>query len=103
MKRRRPFVPCLTALHRVVAEYYGLHPHHMVCRGRGAELAYARQIAMYLSRTVEKKSLPHIGREFGRDHSTVHFAIRKISQLINDNPAVARDIERLRNIIHAPP
>lgn len=44
--------------------------------------AEARQIAMYLIRQLTNLSLPDIGREFGRDHSTVIYAIRKVVQAL---------------------
>ncbi len=40
--------------------------------------AEARQAAMYLIRKLTNLSLPDIGKEFGRDHSTVLYAIRKV-------------------------
>ena len=40
--------------------------------------AEARQIAMYLLRKLTNLSLPDIGKEFARDHSTVLYAIRKV-------------------------
>ena len=40
--------------------------------------AEARQVAMYLIRKLTNLSLPDIGKEFGRDHSTVLYAIRKV-------------------------
>jgi chromosomal replication initiator protein len=42
--------------------------------------AEARQVAMYLIRNLVKLSLPDIGKEFARDHSTVLYAIRKVEQ-----------------------
>ena len=41
-------------------------------------LTEARQIAMYLIRKLTNLSLPDIGKEFARDHSTVLYAIRKV-------------------------
>ena len=38
----------------------------------------ARQMAMYLIRKLTNLSLPDIGKEFARDHSTVLYAIRKV-------------------------
>ena len=40
--------------------------------------AEARQVAMYLIRKLTNLSLPDIGKEFARDHSTVLYAIRKV-------------------------
>ena len=40
--------------------------------------AEARQVAMYLIRKLTNLSLPEIGKEFGRDHSTCLYAIRKV-------------------------
>ena len=42
--------------------------------------AEARQVAMYLIRKLTNLSLPDIGREFGKDHSTVIYALRKVEQ-----------------------
>ena len=42
--------------------------------------AEARQMAMYLIRKLTNLSLPDIGKEFARDHTTVLYAIRKVEQ-----------------------
>ena len=41
-------------------------------------IAEARQICMYLIRKLTNLSLPDIGKEFGKDHSTVLYNIRKV-------------------------
>ncbi|MEQ9505925.1 MAG: DnaA/Hda family protein [Hyphomonas sp.] len=61
---------------------------------------YPRQIAMYLCRTMTKKSFPQIGRAFGkRDHTTVLYAFRRIDTLLVTEPRVAADVERVEAII----
>ena len=45
----------------------------------------ARQIAMYLIRTMTQMSFPDIGREFGKDHTTVIYAYNKILKNLKDN------------------
>ena len=47
-------------------------------------IAEARQMAMYLIRKLTNLSLPDIGREFARDHSTVLHAIRKVEVALKD-------------------
>lgn len=47
--------------------------------------AEARQVAMYLIRKMTNLSLPDIGREFSRDHSTVIHAVRKVENALADS------------------
>ena len=48
-------------------------------------IAEARQVAMYLVRKLTNLSLPDIGQEFARDHSTVHYAITKVEGELKKN------------------
>ena len=53
----------------------------------------ARQIAIYLIRKLTNLSLPDIGKEFGRDHSTILYAIRKVEvALKEENPSLKNNI-----------
>ena len=49
--------------------------------------AEARQVAMYLIRKLTNLSLPDIGKEFARDHSTVLYAIRKVEVALKNGDA----------------
>ncbi len=60
-----------------------------VLRNRGA--AEARQVAMYLIRQLTNMSLPDIGKEFGRDHTTVLHSIRKIELSLKDKGSNLQD------------
>ena len=50
-------------------------------RTRG--IADARQVAQYLIRKLTNLSLPDIGREFGKDHTTVMYNIKKVEFSLN--------------------
>ncbi|EGT3616383.1 chromosomal replication initiator protein DnaA [Clostridium perfringens] len=64
-----------------VANYYNLRVDDLKSQRRTRNIAYPRQIAMYLSRKLTDMSLPKIGEEFGgRDHTTVIHAYEKISE-----------------------
>jgi len=64
------------------------------CKAR--TVVYPRQVAMYLCREQTKKSLPQIGRAFGRrDHTTVLYAHRKITRLIPKDSEVAADVAKV--------
>ena len=64
----------------VVCKFYSVD--EVVLRGtlKNKGTAEARQMAMYLIRKLTNLSLPDIGKEFARDHSTVLYAIRKVEQ-----------------------
>jgi chromosomal replication initiator protein len=64
-----------------VAEYYDVRLADMTSKRRPANIAFPRQIAMYLSRELTKTSLSEIGEAFGgRDHGTVLHAHRLVKE-----------------------
>jgi len=67
-----------------VCRFYSIEEE--VLRGtlKNKNTAEARQVAMYLIRKLTNLSLPDIGREFGRDHSTVIHSLRKVEQALAD-------------------
>ncbi|MBS9533761.1 chromosomal replication initiator protein DnaA [Mycobacterium sp. M1] len=62
----------------VIAEYFDITVEELRGPGKTRPLAQSRQIAMYLCRELTDLSLPKIGQAFGRDHTTVMYAERKI-------------------------
>jgi len=70
-----------------VARFFSLRTKDMLSKKRTQNIAFPRQIAMYLSRELTDASLPQIGQAFGgRDHTTVIHACSKIvSQLEKDS------------------
>ncbi len=63
-----------------VAEYFNMKIDDFESKKRTRQIAYPRQIAMYISRELTDLSLPKIGEEFGgRDHTTVIHACEKIN------------------------
>ena len=79
-----------------VCKFYNLE--ESVIRGtqKNKGTAEARQIAMYLIRKLTNLSLPDIGKEFGRDHSTVLYAIRKVEVALKNGDKETQD--RVRDI-----
>jgi chromosomal replication initiator protein len=69
-----------------VARQFGCYVSDLRGDRRSQDIAYARQIAMYLARELTDTSLPQIGDRFGgRDHTTVLYAVNKIKRLLNDD------------------
>jgi chromosomal replication initiator protein len=66
------------AIRAATAEYFETTVEELRGPGKTRALAQSRQIAMYLCRELTDLSLPKIGQAFGRDHTTVMYAEKKI-------------------------
>lgn len=90
---------------KVTSEYYSIKIEDMTAKTRTKEIANARQVAMYLARTLTPTSLPKIGEEFGgRDHTTVMHACDKISEELKNNPEINEAVKIISDNIskHVP-
>ncbi|MFW6000929.1 MAG: chromosomal replication initiator protein DnaA [Halanaerobium sp.] len=85
---------------KIITDDYNLRMEDMESKKRTQNIAFPRQIAMYLSRELTDFSLPHIGDEFGgRDHTTVIHAHNKIKEKIENENDFSNKIERLTDKI----
>ena len=86
----------IDAIQKAVAEHFDVRLADMTSRRRPASIAFPRQIAMYLSRSLTKGSLMEIGEAFGgRDHGTVIHACKKVTEKIAGEPGMKEVIERI--------
>ena len=88
---------------RLVARVFGVRMTDLRRASRGtAQVALARQVAMYLSKQMTSRSLPEIGRKFGgRDHTTVIHAVRKVDDLRRQDSGLEEDLHRLTRLLRA--
>ena len=88
--------PTIDNIVSVVTEEFGVKLSDLQSRRRTAAIAFPRQIAMYLARKITRHSLEEVGGHFGgRDHSTVLYAVTKITALIERDPETAELISGL--------
>lgn len=90
------------AILQMVAEDHDLKISDLLARRRTKQIAFARQLAMYLARKLTGHSYEEIGGYIGgRDHTTVLYAYEKVQKLLetDDNVRVVVDrfVNRLRN------
>ena len=86
----------IDGIQRAVAETFDLRLADMISRRRPASIAFPRQIAMYLSRSLTHNSLVEIGENFGgRDHGTVIHACKKVAAELEMQPGLRERIERI--------
>ena len=84
----------------IVADYYKISLEDMKSKKRTNNIAFPRQIAMYLSRLMTDESFPRIGIEFGgKDHSTIIHACEKLDKQIKEDKGLSEIINILKDKI----
>jgi len=84
-----------------VVSYFNLRMADITGPKRDKEMAYARQIAMYLLRSDLKVSLMDIGRFLGdRDHTTIMYGVEKITKLLPKSEDLRVDIMGIRKKLY---
>ena len=90
----------IDSIQKIVAEHYDVRLADMISRRRPASIAFPRQVAMFLSRSLTKGSLMEIGEAFGgRDHGTVIHACKKVQSQIVQEPTLKDTIARLESLL----
>jgi chromosomal replication initiator protein len=79
-----------------VADRFSLAPGQLKLKSNTRQIAYPRQIAMYVCKELTTASLPEIGRFFGgKHHTTVLHAIHKIEERRQQDEELNRLIQGL--------
>lgn len=87
-------------IQQVVAEYYNITIEDLKSKKRKATIAFPRQVAIYLCRTLTDESFPKIGIQFGgRDHSTIMHSVDKIDNELKTNPQFKQILDALKSKI----
>ena len=87
-------------IQRKVAEHFDIRLADMTSRRRPQNVAFPRQVAMYLSRTLTDRSLVDIGESFGgRDHGTVMHACRLIETKMNADNRLRQTVAHLQTAL----
>ncbi len=85
---------------QTVAEHYHIKMDELFTKKRTQNIAYPRQIAMYLCRELADLSYPKIGELFGgRDHTTVIHAYEKISKKSKSDTKLKADLQVISEIL----
>ena len=86
----------METIQKKVVDYYHLRMADMLSRRRPANIAFPRQVAMYLSRILTEHSLQEIGNAFGgRDHGTVIHACKTVENMMDQDTSIKHAVEFL--------
>ena len=79
-KGKAQAVPTTELIISEVCRFYSIEESVLRSTQKTKGTAEARQIAMYLIRKLTNLSLPDIGKEFGKNHTTVLYSLRRVEQ-----------------------
>ena len=83
-----------------IAKYFSISKDDLSSNKSSNDIAFPRQIAMFLCREIANMSYPQIGEDFGgRDHSTVMHACRKIEKEVKEKTNTKLIVDSVKNII----
>ena len=100
--RSGSYVPTADIIISETARYYGITEDAIRGQSRQKNTATARQVAMYLCRTLTNMALTDIGRQFeNRNHATVLSSVRKIEDLMKSSPDMSATIRDINSNISA--
>jgi chromosomal replication initiator protein len=80
----------------IVSNYYNINTTDLLSKKRQKKYVFARQISMYIIKDLYDLTFKRIGQIFnGRDHSTVIYGIEQISNYIQTDDSVKKDVDKL--------
>ena len=92
----------IETIQKEVSNYFGIKIYDIKSSKKQKNIAFPRQISMYLVRRYTGASYPEIGEKFGgKDHSTVIHAVKKIENLIKDDLSIKNTINSLSRTLES--
>lgn len=85
----------VSVIKKVVGKHYNIKMEDFNSKRKTQSIAWPRQIAMFLTTEMTDMSLPEIGREFNRDHSTVVHARDIVKNKIETDPFFSAEINQI--------
>ena len=96
-----PATITVEAIQKLVADHFNLRVTEIKSKTNSQQIAFPRQIAMFLCKKMTTCSLPEIGKRFGgKHHSTVIHAIQKIEEMRRRDKEFGRLVENFEQSLH---
>lgn len=101
-KNKSEILPSSDVIIKEVCKFYGIEEHALRGQSRVKDTSMARQIAMYLIRSLTHMSTNEIGREFdNRDHTTVLHALKRVEEKMRTDSDLTEIIKDIKANINA--
>jgi chromosomal replication initiator protein len=103
IQRFQPYRSRAVTIEQIIqatSDYFRIHPEELRGKSRRKEIAYARHIAIYLSRKHTHHALKAIGERFsGRDHSTILHSLEWVESYLHTNRDLQKHVQELERIL----
>lgn len=96
IRTRDELTPTPEKIVSVTAKYYDLDTSQIMGTSRKGNIVIARQVSMYVIRTLTNQSLPEIGKFFNQHHTTVMHSVEKIEKQMQNDPELSRAIKDIK-------
>lgn len=103
LKDRRPSRKAQVAINQVlstISKHYHISSEEILGPRRNKEFVHPRQILMYLLRNELDYSYPKIGRELGKDHTTIMHGVEKIEKELAHNPVLQTEVTTVKELLY---
>ena len=102
LRRTNEYIPSPEAILEYISKFYSLDEAVIRGQQRIRDAVQARQIAMYLIRSMTNLSLDDIGKQFdNRDHSTVLYSIQQVEKKMKKDAAFAETVKEIKTNINS--
>ncbi|MBQ8851075.1 MAG: chromosomal replication initiator protein DnaA [Oscillibacter sp.] len=102
VKKSNEYVPTPEAILTYISKYYSVDESVIRGQQRNRDATQARQVAMFLIRSLTSLSLDEIGKLFdNRDHSTVLYSIQQVEKKMKTDTAFAEKVKAIKTNINS--
>ncbi|MCD8142380.1 MAG: chromosomal replication initiator protein DnaA [Clostridiales bacterium] len=101
IRSKDEFAPSPDLIVEMTAKYYDIDSKQLMGSSRKANVVLARQVSMYIMRTMTGQSLPEIGKYFNQHHTTVMHSVEKIEQMQQENRELSHAIKDIKANINS--
>jgi chromosomal replication initiator protein len=98
---RDEYIPSPEIIIEETAKYYSIEPRQIMGTSRTKDIVLARQVSIYLIRSITNLSLPEIGKVFGKDHTTIMHSLSKVETQMKTNRELSEIIRDIKSNINS--
>ena len=101
IRARDEYVPSPEVIIEETAKYYSIDPKAILGSSRTKDIVLARQVSIYLIRSITNLSLPEIGKVFNQHHTTVMHSLDKVEKMMKENRELSEIVRDIKSNINS--